>query len=133
MKKKTTIDLTKFEEATKAVRKAQETVSCIQNQFYEMVLDEIEKNPVFECELIRVSSHEERYFSTLTVCNITVHLQFCVFENSDLSRSLLCVKLSCSPLDLSDLLVEPRKCLQIRLDVLEECTSTFLQYEAPGN
>ena len=133
MKKETTIDLTKFEEAQATIRKAKETISSIQDQCIEVLLDEIEKNPVFECEFIRISTHEVRYLSTLTVCNITVHLRFYVFEGSDLSQSLLGVKVDCSPLDLDDVAIKPRKSLQLRLDVLEECTSKFLQYEAPGN
>lgn len=133
MKKETTIDLAKFEEAKKAIEEAQKTIDSIGSQFCEMVLDEVEKNPVFECEFIRVSDHEERYFSTLTICNITVHLRFYVYVASDLSKSLFGVKLDCSSLDLDNVSIKLRKCLQLRLNVLEKCTSTLLQCKAPGN
>lgn len=124
MKKQTTIDLAKFEEA-------KTTISSIQNQFCGMVIDEIKKNPVFECELIHISAREERYLSTLTVCNITAHLQFFVFMGSN-SKTLLGVKLACSSLGLSDVSIKPRNCLELKLDVPEECTSTLLQYKASG-
>lgn len=131
MEKETTIDLAKFEEA-------QKTINSIQNQFCEMVLDEIEKNPVVACEspLINQSAYSvERYPSFITVANTTVRLLFSVCpvkDEPDLSSDFLWLNLilSCSSFEISNRFIEPRKNQTVTLHFTNTGEDMLLQYKA---
>ena len=148
MKKETTIDLTKLEEAQKAIKEAQKaieeaqkTIDSIGSQFCEMVLDEIEKNPVFECEYLRIhhNAHSlELYPSIITVSGEPVYLYFSVSPKNDEPNLtsdfiLMGAKFDCSAFGVSNRFIEPRKDLTITLHFTDTGKDMLLQYEAPGN
>lgn len=144
MKKETAIDLAKFEEAQKAFesaqatneqkREEQEEISRIRNQYIEILLDEIETNPRFECtECAGGPAYpSECYYCDTMFCGVSATLHFSVCVAPDLSISLEGISLHCFPLELFNFSINLRKSLQIRLDVAGESRSMFLQYEAPG-
>lgn len=138
----TTIDLAKFEEAKKTRKEAQETIDSIGTQFCEMVLDEIEKTSVFECEDL-LSTHQkhsmEVYSSAITVSDTPVCLSFSVYprtDNPSLVSDFIWIgfHINCSSFEISDRFIRPRKSLTLTLHFTDVGKSMLLHYEAPeGN
>lgn len=134
MKKETTIDLAKLKEA-------KATIHSIQHQFYEMLMDEIENHPVFECDSMGYTHNQhstELYCSSLTISNLSVSLLFLVCpvkDEPDLSSdfSWMNLKIYCSELDISNQFIEPRKNLTVTLHFKDTGKDMLLQYTAPGN
>ncbi len=133
MKKETTIDLAKFEEA-------QRIVSSIQEQFCEMVLDEIEKNPVFESECLRIEHTAyslEIYPSEIRVLGKPIYLTFAVTPvtaTPDLLSDFhwMWLKFSYSTLNISDRFIEPRKDLTVTLHFKDTGRNMRLHYKKSG-
>lgn len=147
MKKEASIDLAKLEEAKatieeaqKTIKKAQETIDSIGSQFCEIVLDEIEKNPVFECKYLRPTHSKyslELYPSIITVSDTPVYLYFSVSPTNDepnLSSDfiLMGAKFDCSAFGVSNRFIEPRKDLTFTLHFSDTGENMLLQYEKSG-
>lgn len=138
MKKETTIDLAKFEEAKKAIEEAQKTISCMQDQLHEMLLDEIENNPVFECDCSLRTTHiehsRESYSSTITVSDTPIYLNFYVSPTKcvpDLSSDfiLIMIDFDCSPFGICGRLINNIRDLTITLHFTSG-EYMLLQYKA---
>lgn len=133
MNNETTIDLVKFEEA-------QRTISSIQKQFCEMVLNEIEKTSVFECDSLdygHILHFEEHYCSSIIVADIPISLLFAVCplkENPNLLSDFgwMSLILNCSKLDISNHLIEPRKNITVKLHFTGSSEEMLLQYQKTG-
>lgn len=132
MKKETSIDLTKFEEAKKTMR-------SIQDQFCEIVLDEIEKNPVFECSSMgRDYGHPvKRYVTARNISDLSVSFCFTAYvakDNPDFSSdfNFMDVQFSCDSLDIFCRHITLRKSLNITLHFTDTGKDMLLQYKAPG-
>lgn len=122
MKKLESIDLAKFNEA-------QDTIRTIQNQFCDMVLDELKENPVLQCkELYNPLKSEmpEHYNCSITVSGINANLYFDVYPLKD-EDFVWSVMLICETLSIS--------CQYIHPEVTLTFTNTdkTLLLQKPGN
>lgn len=104
MKKLESIDLAKFNEA-------QDTIHTMQNQFCDMVLDELKVNPVLQCrELYKPlkTARWEHYRCSITVSEIDANLYFDVSPLSDSDENFVWgVRLICETLSISCQYIHP--------------------------
>ena len=131
MKKETAIDLAKFEEA-------KETIRSIQAQFSEILLDEIEKNPVFECKSMCYSERPiRRYVTARNISGLHVIFCFTVYvakEQPDFSSDFqfMDLQFTCESLEIFHLPVHLRKSLAFTLHFTDNGKDMLLQYKASG-